>query len=140
MTEIAFIALGSNLGDRSSHLRAARTMIGMLPETRILAESAIEETSPLEGMPQPLYLNQMIAVETDLSPRALLERLHEIERARGRTRGPRWASRTLDLDLVLFGAVHTAGPDLTLPHPGLATRDFWQRELAALRAALASRV
>lgn len=135
------MALGSNLGDREAHLAFARERLAELPSTAILAASDVEETEPLGGLDQPPYLNQMIAIETALRPRALLARLHDIERARGRARdgSARWASRTLDLDLVVYDDVSIEGPDLVVPHPGLADRDFWQRQLAAVRARLAER-
>lgn len=139
--EIAFVALGSNLGDREAHLAFARERLAALPSTRILGASDIEETAPLGGMDQPAYLNQMIAIETALDPRALLARLHEIESARGRVRAgsARWASRTLDLDLVLYGEVSVREPGIEVPHPGLADRAFWQRQLASVRDRLAER-
>src|SRR5687767_6987081 len=93
--DVAYIALGSNLGDRDAHLRFARDRIGLLPETRILAASEIEETEPIGPIAQGGYLNQMLAIETTLSPRALLAALHGIEQARGRTREERWGPRTL---------------------------------------------
>ncbi|MGH7591965.1 MAG: 2-amino-4-hydroxy-6-hydroxymethyldihydropteridine diphosphokinase [Gemmatimonadales bacterium] len=128
----AFVALGSNLGDRPGQLARARAAIGVLPGTRIVAESRVEETAPLGEIPQGPYLNQMVLVETELPPRQLLRSLLAIERASGRTRGTRWGPRTLDLDIVRYGEVSLDEPGLTLPHPGFATRDFWQRELKEL--------
>ena len=72
-------------------------------------------------------------LETGLTPRELLAACQAIERAAGRERRERWASRTLDLDIVLFGERTISDPDLAIPHPGLAHRDFWRRELAELR-------
>lgn len=128
----AWVALGSNLGDRAAHLAAARTALARLPDTDLLGASRVEETAPLGGRPQPPYLNQMVLLETALAPRALLAELHRIEAAAGRVRRERWASRTLDLDLVRYGDVHVADAGLTLPHPGLAERDFWRREMEEL--------
>ncbi|HEU4699894.1 MAG TPA: 2-amino-4-hydroxy-6-hydroxymethyldihydropteridine diphosphokinase [Gemmatimonadales bacterium] len=129
------MALGSNLGDRAAHLAAARAALAALPATRLLAASRIEETAPLGGLAQPAYLNQMVLLETRLAPRALLEACQAIERAAGRDRrGGRWSPRTLDLDIVRFGDRAVAEPDLVIPHPGLAERDFWQREIAELAA------
>ena len=133
MGDVAYIALGSNLGDRAGHLARARAALAALPDTRVIAASAVEETEPIGPVPQGPYLNQMVAVETELEPRELLHRLHAIERAAGRTRDVRWGPRTLDLDIVLFGARAMSDGTLTLPHPGLAEREFWQRELAELR-------
>ena len=132
--EPVYIALGSNLGDRGAHLAAARTALGALPGTRVLAASAIEETAPLGDKPQPAYLNQMVLVETSLDPHALLEACHASEDAQGRVRAEHWGSRTIDLDIVRFGARRVNEPDLIIPHPGLAHRDFWRREMAELEA------
>lgn len=130
--ELAFLALGSNLGDRAAHLRAAREAVAQLPDTRLLAASLVEETAPLGGMDQPSYLNQMLLVETTLEPRALLAACQAIEARAGRVRGERWGPRTLDVDIVRYGDRTISEPDLLLPHPGLAERDFWRRELAEL--------
>ncbi len=132
--ERVYVALGSNLGDRAGHLAAARSALAALPGTRVLAATHEEETAPLGGLSQPPYLNQMVLLETGLSPHALLAACQSIERERGRLRGEHWGSRTLDLDLVRWGERQVAEPDLIIPHPELARRDFWQRELAALEA------
>lgn len=132
--ERAYVALGSNLGDRAGHLAAAREALAALPRTRVVAESRVEETAPLGGMEQPAYLNQMVLLETALAPRALLAACQAIERSRGRVRGERWGARTLDLDIVRYGHRRIADPDLIIPHPELPHRDFWLRELAELEA------
>lgn len=128
------MALGSNLGDREGHLRAARHALAALPDTSVIAASSIEETAPLGGMEQPAYLNQMVLLETGLSPRALLSALQKIEHSEGRQRGERWGPRTLDLDIVRFGDRQVRESDLIIPHPELSNRDFWRRELAELGA------
>jgi 2-amino-4-hydroxy-6-hydroxymethyldihydropteridine diphosphokinase len=132
--ERAYVALGSNLGDRAGHLAAAREALTKLPDTEVVAASAVEETAPLAGMSQPPYLNQMVLLETRLSPRELLEACQAIERARGRVRGERWGPRTLDVDIVRYGRRRVTEPDLIIPHPELPNRDFWLRELAELQA------
>ena len=132
--ERAYIALGSNLGDREEHLAAARAALGALPATRLVAASSVEETEPLAGMTQPPYLNQMVLLETSLEPRALLAACQAIERTRGRVRTEHWGARTLDLDIVRYGGRRIADPDLIIPHPELPNRDFWIRELAELEA------
>ncbi len=128
----AYVALGSNLGDRERHLTLARERLATLPGTRLLASSSIEQTEPLGGLAQPPYLNQMVVLETALSPHELLLACQAIEAEAGRDRRVRWASRTLDLDLVRFGALVLEEPGLALPHPGLPSRDFWKRELQEL--------
>jgi 2-amino-4-hydroxy-6-hydroxymethyldihydropteridine diphosphokinase len=133
MVDVAYIALGSNLGDRHEHLACARAALAALPETIVIAESSIEETEPLGGLQQEPYLNQMIAVQTTLSPRELLSRLHDIEVAGGRVRDERWASRTIDLDIVCFDRQTVSDADFHVPHRELPNRSFWQRELAELR-------
>jgi 2-amino-4-hydroxy-6-hydroxymethyldihydropteridine diphosphokinase len=130
--ERVYVALGSNLGDRAAHLRAAREALAALPGTRLMAASAVEETAPLGGMEQPPYLNQMVLLETDLEPQALLRELQSIEHGEGRKRAERWGSRTLDLDIVRFGDRHVKERDLIIPHPELPNRDFWRREMAEL--------
>ena len=126
------MALGSNLGDRAAHLRAARAGLEALPGTRLIAASAVEETAPLAGMDQPPYLNQMVLLETDMEPRTLLQALQAIERHEGRQRTEHWGPRTLDLDIVRFGNRRVEETDLIIPHPELPNRDFWRRELAEL--------
>jgi 2-amino-4-hydroxy-6-hydroxymethyldihydropteridine diphosphokinase len=132
--EPVYIALGSNLGDRDARLRAAREKLALLPNSRLVAASSIEETAPLAGMQQPPYLNQMVLLETSLEPRALLEALQAIERSEGRVRTERWGARTLDLDIVRYGQRHVTEPGLIIPHPELVNREFWRRELAELEA------
>jgi len=130
--EPVFVALGSNLGDRDGHLRAAREALAQLPGTRLVAASGVEETAPLGGLAQPAYLNQMVLLDTELEPHQLLAELQAIEQRRGRVRGDRWGSRTLDLDIVAWGDRRIHDPDLIIPHPELPRRDFWQRELSEL--------
>lgn len=132
MAERAAIALGSNLGAREALLERAREAIALLPLTRLVAGSAVEETAPLGPVPQSPYLNQMLLVETSLEPRALLQALLAIERDNGRVRGERWGPRTLDCDIVLYGERTVREPGLAIPHPELPSREFWLRELAEL--------
>ncbi|HET8623223.1 MAG TPA: 2-amino-4-hydroxy-6-hydroxymethyldihydropteridine diphosphokinase [Gemmatimonadales bacterium] len=132
--ERAFVALGSNLGDRAAHLAAARAGLASLPDTTLLAASSIEETAPLGALDQPPYLNQMVLLETALTPHALLRRCQEIEATRGRVRSARWGSRTLDLDIVKYGEQRVNDPNLVVPHPELPNRAFWLRELAELES------
>ena len=128
------MALGSNVGDRDAHLAHARKQLGALTGTRLIAASRVEETAPLGGGPvaQGPYLNQMVLLETSLSPAELLAHCRAIEAERGRERRERWGPRTLDLDIVRYGARIVREPDLTIPHPELGNRDFWQREIAEL--------
>ena len=135
--DIAFVALGSNVGSREGHLSRARDALHHLPRTCVIAESSIEETEPLGPVPQGTYLNQMVALETELTPRELLHELQRIEQAAGRTREVRWGPRTLDLDIVCYEHQSADESDLTVPHPAAADRDFWRREMAELRERIA---
>jgi 2-amino-4-hydroxy-6-hydroxymethyldihydropteridine diphosphokinase len=130
---IAYIALGSNLGAREQYLESARSLLKALPGSRLLAESVIEETPPIGPEGQGNYLNQMVALETSLTPEALLDHLLSIEQQLGRERRGKWGPRTIDLDIVQFGNHVVDSERLTLPHPQLRNRDFWQRELIELR-------
>lgn len=130
---VAYVALGTNVGDRARHLEEARGALAALPGSRILGESCVEETAPLGPIPQANYFNQMVALETSLTPQQLLDELLRIEGAHGRNRAERWGPRTLDLDIVMFGDGAVATDRLTVPHPQLPHRDFWQRELIELR-------
>ncbi len=125
------IALGSNMADRYELLRSARESIGLLDGVTILATSQVEET-PAFGPPQPAYLNQMMLVNTTQSLAALLSDLQLIEREHGRSRALSKGPRTLDLDIVWARHLTITTRDLLVPHPGLGTREFWQRELTEL--------
>ena len=132
MRDVAYIALGSNLGDREGFLAMARDEIARLSRTRVLAVTDVEETEPIGPPGQGRYLNQMIAVETELRPHELLLALQDIEQRAGRERVQRWGPRTLDLDIVKFERQTVSDASLVVPHPALRDRDFWRRELQAL--------
>jgi 2-amino-4-hydroxy-6-hydroxymethyldihydropteridine diphosphokinase len=132
--DVAYIALGSNLGQREVFLAEARRAIADLDHTRVLGQTDAEETEPIGPVAQGPFLNQMVAIETELSPKDLLAALKRIEMAAGRVRSTRWGPRTLDLDIVLFEKQSVKEPELTVPHPELSNRAFWLRELAELRA------
>lgn len=133
MTDVAYIALGSNLGNRELALARARAAIAAIRDTRLIAATEVEETDPIGPAQQGKYLNQMVAVSTTLPPRTLLAALHRIERAAGRVRAIRWGPRTLDLDIVMLEGKEYADESLVIPHAELENRDFWRRELAWLR-------
>lgn len=132
MAEWAFVALGSNVGDRAGYLAFGRRELAKLPHTELVAESSIEETEPLGPIAQGPFLNQMVLLRTELTARQLLEACLAIERAAGRTREVRWSPRTLDLDIVRYGEARLSEPDLVVPHPELGNRPFWQREMEEL--------
>jgi len=132
--DVAYIALGSNLGQREVFLAHGLRAIASLAKTRLLAQTEVEETAPIGPVEQGPFLNQMIAIETELSPKDLLAALQRIERDAGRLRSERWGPRTLDLDIVLLEKQAVDEPGLVVPHPELSNRDFWRRQLGCLRA------
>ncbi|MSR69770.1 MAG: 2-amino-4-hydroxy-6-hydroxymethyldihydropteridine diphosphokinase [Phycisphaerales bacterium] len=133
----AFIALGSNLGDRTATIDHAVARLAAHDEIELAAVSSLYETAPI-GPPQPHYLNAVAEIHTTLSPHALLRALLSIEQLLGRVRDPaqRNAPRTIDLDILLFGECVIADCDLEIPHPRLSTRPFVLRPLLELDAAL----
>jgi 2-amino-4-hydroxy-6-hydroxymethyldihydropteridine diphosphokinase len=122
----AYVGLGANLGDREAAIRRAVELLGTQPGIEVVAVSTLRETEPVGYADQPAFLNGAAALETDLSPRALLDRLLAVEQELGRVRGvgPRFGPRTIDLDLLLYGAEVLDEPGLTVPHPRLAERQF----------------
>ena len=128
---VAYIGLGSNLGDRIEHLEAAINAIRHLGDS--IAVSEVYESEPF-GVDdeQPMYLNMAMTIRTDLNPEELLSRLLEIEQANGRVRNHPNESRTLDLDILMVDheTVHTG--DLVLPHPRMHERAFVMLPLAEI--------
>jgi 2-amino-4-hydroxy-6-hydroxymethyldihydropteridine diphosphokinase len=118
----AVLGLGSNLGDRAATLHAA--VDGLAAETRVVAVSAIFETTPMGGLPQPDYYNAVVIVDTDRSAAELLELAHRLESAAARVRLERWGPRTQDVDLLAYEGVRSDDPELTLPHPRAHERAF----------------
>jgi 2-amino-4-hydroxy-6-hydroxymethyldihydropteridine diphosphokinase len=133
----AYVGLGSNLGDREAMLRAALERLAAEPAIELVAVSPFQDTEPVGYLEQPRFLNAAAALETELEPRELLDRLLAIERSLGRTReGPRFGPRTIDLDLLLYGEETIDEPGLTVPHPRLHERRFVLEPLFALDPAL----
>jgi 2-amino-4-hydroxy-6-hydroxymethyldihydropteridine diphosphokinase len=136
---VAYVGLGSNLGDREATLRGAVDALGADPDIAVIAVSTFRETDPVGPVPdQPRFLNGAVAVETSLSGRELLGRLLEVERRFGRVRDgvPSQGPRTLDLDLLVFGDERIDEPGLRVPHPHLHERRFALEPLAELAPAL----
>jgi 2-amino-4-hydroxy-6-hydroxymethyldihydropteridine diphosphokinase len=130
---IAYIGLGSNLGDREATIRRALELLQADGEIEVAAVSLLRETDPVGYEAQPRFLNGAAALRSALSPRALLERMFAVERELGRTRvGPRFGPRTIDLDLLLYGQETVDEPGLRIPHPRLAERRFVLEPLAEL--------
>ncbi len=133
VAEEAYVALGSNLGDRSAALARAVEGLRATPGIELVSASSMWETDPVGPGPQGPYLNAVVKLRTTLTPRALLDRLLELEREAGRVRtSERNAPRVLDLDLLLHGARRLDEPGLELPHPRLHERAFVLEPLAEL--------
>ncbi|MHB1241278.1 MAG: 2-amino-4-hydroxy-6-hydroxymethyldihydropteridine diphosphokinase [Gammaproteobacteria bacterium] len=121
----AYIGLGSNLEDPVRQVCRAFAELDAIARTRCVTRSSLYRSAPMGPAGQPDYINAVAAVETGLSPDALLDALQAIEQTHGRVRGAEhWGPRTLDLDLLLFGAQSRRDVRLTLPHPGLHQRAF----------------
>jgi 2-amino-4-hydroxy-6-hydroxymethyldihydropteridine diphosphokinase len=133
----AYLGLGSNLGDRLAHLQAAVDGLARTPGVAVVAVSPVYETAPVGGPSQDDYLNAVVAVDTELTPRALLHIAQGLEAAEHRVRRERWGPRTLDVDLLLVGDDLVDEPDLVVPHPRLMDRAFALVPLADLDAAWA---
>jgi 2-amino-4-hydroxy-6-hydroxymethyldihydropteridine diphosphokinase len=133
----AFVGLGANIGSRRATLKRALELLDEEDGIEVVAVSRFRETDPVGFVDQPRFLNAAAALETDLPPRELLDRLLAVERALGRTRdGPRFGPRTVDLDLLLYDEERVDEPGLEVPHPRLHERRFALEPLAELDPAL----
>jgi 2-amino-4-hydroxy-6-hydroxymethyldihydropteridine diphosphokinase len=133
MATLALIALGSNKGDRRSHLQTAVAGLRGAPGIALRAISSYHETTPVGGPPgQGAFLNAAAAIETSLEPEPLLDVLRDLEARAGRSRTVHWGERTLDLDLLLFGDRRIQTPRLVVPHPRMAVRRFVLAPLAEI--------
>jgi 2-amino-4-hydroxy-6-hydroxymethyldihydropteridine diphosphokinase len=120
---IAYLGLGTNLGDRRRHLGSARRRLRQ-KGARILRQSRVIETEPWGVIDQPRFLNQVIEIEWPGTARQLLRAAKAVEREGGRTRTRRWGPRVIDVDIVLFGDERIVAPGLVIPHPQIAERPF----------------
>jgi 2-amino-4-hydroxy-6-hydroxymethyldihydropteridine diphosphokinase len=120
----AYLALGSNLGDRRAHLQRAVDELCAAADIDVAAISRVYETDPVGGPEQGAFLNAVVAIDTDLDPHVLLVRAHELENIAQRVRAERWGPRTLDVDILLYGDVRMNEPDLVIPHPRMYERGF----------------
>lgn len=133
MSTTAYLALGSNLGDRAVTLARAIMALDDIPGTRVTDTAGVYETRPVGGPPgQGDFLNTACAVETDLAPQPFLAEIHRIERNLGRRREEeeRWGPRHIDIDIIFWGDMLLDGPELTIPHPRMHERGFVLRPLA----------
>jgi 2-amino-4-hydroxy-6-hydroxymethyldihydropteridine diphosphokinase len=129
---VAYLGLGSNLGDRAAHLAGARRRLAE-QGVKVLRESAVLESDPYGFTEQPRFLNQVLEVEWLGSARDLLGVAKAVERDGGRTPSFRWGPREIDVDILLFGDDRICEPDLVVPHPGLLERPFVIVPLRELR-------
>ena len=131
--ERVYIGLGSNLATPIEQLRSALAALAALPQTDLIAQSSFYSSDPLGPADQPRYVNAVAALDTELSPLALLDALQTIELEQGRTRkAERWGPRTLDLDILLFGERRLDEPRLTVPHYHMHARAFVLYPLAEI--------
>jgi 2-amino-4-hydroxy-6-hydroxymethyldihydropteridine diphosphokinase len=126
-----FLSLGSNLGNRKTHLDRAVEQL-RAEGVVVRNSSSVYETEPVGFAEQPWFLNQVVEAETALTPEGLLSACHSVERREGRVRAFRNAPRTLDLDILLYGTSILADPDLVIPHPRMAERRFVLAPLAEI--------
>lgn len=127
----AYVALGSNLGDRQQNLQQALKLLAD-QGIKIVKVSSFIETEPYGVTDQPAFLNGVCCVETELAPLELLELLLATERQMGRVRLRHWGERNIDLDLLLYEGICMTGEKLTLPHPDMQNRDFVMLPLAEI--------
>jgi len=124
MKHVAFIGLGSNIADPSAQVERATSAIDRLPQTRVLARSALYRSAPVGFLEQPDFINAVIKIETTLAPHDLLQSLLGLEQEQGRTREFQNAPRTLDLDVLLYDGLQHHEHGLTVPHPQMHKRAF----------------
>ena len=121
----AYVGLGSNLQDPVAQVRAAFDALAGLPRTRLVGRSSLYGSRPMGPVIQPDFCNAVAGLLTELDAATLLESLRAIEQRCGRMRRvERWGPRVIDLDLLVYGEECRADAQLTLPHPGLAERNF----------------
>ena len=128
----AYLGIGANLGDRVAHLQSAVDGLAGAPGIDVVTVSPVYEAAPVGGPPQPDYLNAVVAVDTTLTPRELLDLAHHLEAEAQRVREERWGPRTLDVDVLLVGDLSVDEPDLVVPHPRMTERAFVLVPLADL--------
>lgn len=134
--EGVFIGLGSNLAEPQKQLRSALAAMDEIPKSRLMRYSSFYSSAPIGPGEQPDYVNAVAELETELAPTELLERLQSIEATHGRERSAHWGARTLDLDILLFGAMQIDEMCLQVPHPRMTERNFVLLPLAELEPRL----
>ena len=132
MPQLAYLSLGSNVGDRVAHLRDAIARLESIG--RVVSVSSFYETEPVEVTDQPWFLNCAVGLETALTAEQLMARLQQIEQERGRRRVQKKGPRTIDIDILLFDDLILDSPDVTIPHPAMQERRFVLEPLAEIAA------
>ena len=130
MPELAYLSLGSNVGDRAQQLRDAQARLSAAG--RVVATSSLYETEPVEFTEQPWFLNCAVALETEKTPQELMATILGIEQEMGRRRVQKKGPRSIDIDILLFGDAVINSPELTLPHPAMHQRRFVLEPLAEI--------
>ncbi len=120
----AFVGIGSNLANPADQVARAVAALQELPYTDLVARSALYESAPFGPVKQPDFVNAVVQLETELDAAELLRRLQDIEQKHGRRRGERWGPRVIDLDLLVYADEVIDDDALTVPHPGIAERNF----------------
>jgi 2-amino-4-hydroxy-6-hydroxymethyldihydropteridine diphosphokinase len=133
---LAYLSLGSNIGDRGEHLAAGVDLVVAHDEHRV---SDVYETEPVGGVAQDAFWNLVLELATEATPRELLERARRAESSRGRVRDVHWGPRTLDVDLLLVGEERSDDPEILVPHPRMFERSFVLVPLHELAPALVSK-
>jgi len=130
MPNLVYLSLGSNVGDRQAQLQDARARLATVG--RVVAESSLYETEPVELTQQPWFLNCALALETSKTPQQLMAAILRVEEEMGRRRMQKKGPRSIDIDILLFGDTIINSPELTIPHPAMQQRRFVLEPLAEI--------
>ncbi len=129
---IAFLGLGSNIGDRAGNLDSALKLLSEADGIQVLKVSSYHETAPVGYIEQPDFINAVVKICTDLGPKRLLDTCMQIEKKLKRSRDIKWGPRTIDIDILLIGDLILCDKDLTIPHPFMHEREFVLKPLCEI--------
>lgn len=132
-----YLALGSNLNQPEKQIEAAVRQLEKLPESQVVNQSSLYETTPLDESAQNAYINAAVCVDTYLTPDKLQHHCQIIENRMGKIKLYHWGPRTIDIDIILYGNMQVIEDDLTIPHPGILERDFVIEPLLEMNADIA---
>jgi 2-amino-4-hydroxy-6-hydroxymethyldihydropteridine diphosphokinase len=133
---LVYIGIGTNLGNRHTNIRRAFDLLTSHKKIKIIKTSSISETEPVDFLEQPVFLNQIILLETSLDPSELMIFLQNIESGMGRKKIIPKGPRIIDLDILLYDDLKVSNPDLIIPHPGIKNRQFILKHLIELNPGL----